>query len=77
MADNLSVEILRTVYRNPYISPVLLHDKLTSKTQFSTVETVLRVLRELKLVQTPSRGNYQITKKGVEVLHNSGLEVTQ
>lgn len=77
MADNLSVEILRTVHRNPYISPVLLHNKLTSKAQLSTVETVLRVLRELKLVQTPSRGNYQITKKGVEVLHNSSQEATE
>jgi len=65
---NLEVEILKTIHRNPRVTPVLIHSMLTSKTYFEEVERILKFMRGLELVETKYRGIYTITPLGVYLL---------
>lgn len=60
------VEILTVIQRNPRITPAEIAEKIEVTVQY--VRNVLRVLAELKLVETPVRGVYRITDLGKYVL---------
>ena len=59
-------EILQSLKKNPRQTPLMLSESL--KMAPSHVRNVLSVLQELKLVQTPARGVYEITLLGKELL---------
>jgi len=77
MTDNMAMEVLRIIHRNPRVTPVLIHDKMKKATNFSTLEFALRTLRETGLVDTLARGIYVITDKGVETLRSSEKKEVQ
>jgi len=61
-----ATEILKVLHELPRLSPKLIASKSGIKIQH--VRNLLAVLLELKLVETPSRGLYQITHLGEFVL---------
>jgi len=71
MTDNRALEVLKIIHRCPRITPVLIHDKMKNASTFSSIEQVLRTLRETGMVKTLARGIYVITPKGVETLQRS------
>ena len=66
----LEVEILKTLHRNPRLTPTLLHGKLKSKTYFEEVSRILNMMKRLKLVETKYKGIYTITPLGIYVLED-------
>ena len=71
MTDNVAMDVLEVICRNPRISPVLIHDKLNKAMNFNTLEYTLRTLRETGLIETLARGIYVITEKGSNTLRSS------
>lgn len=59
-------EILGALQKEPRLSPAMLSEKLKINSQI--VRNVLVTLSELKLVQTPAKGIYEITRLGEQVL---------
>ena len=59
-------EILLLLKKKPRLSPVMISDELKLNRQM--VRNVLSVLSELRLVDTPVRGLYEITSSGKQVL---------
>ena len=68
VADNVAMEVLKIIKRNPRISPALIHNKMKKGVAFSIVEFALRTLRETEEVETLARGLYVLTDKGVKTL---------
>jgi len=64
--DLVALEILNVIKENPRITPQEVSEKTEISTQY--VRNTLRVLTELKLVETPVRGVYLITDLGKYVL---------
>jgi predicted transcriptional regulator len=66
MRDMVALEILACMRDNPRITP----QEIAAKTGISTqyVRNTLRVLTELKLAETPVRGVYLITERGLQIL---------
>lgn len=62
----VAVEILRTIEENPRITPLEISKKLGISLQY--IRNTLRVLTELKLLETPVRGVYILTDIGKYVL---------
>lgn len=62
----VAVEILRTVEQNPRITPLEISKKLGISLQY--IRNTLRILTELKLLETPVRGVYVLTEVGKHVL---------
>ena len=58
----VAVEILQKLYENPRLTPSMLAKKTGFKQQY--VKNTLRVLSELKLVDTVDRGVYILTPIG-------------
>jgi len=73
--DNLALEVMKVISRNPRITPVMIHDKLKNGLNYNALEYVLRTLRETGEVKTIVRGIYVLTEKGSQTLRN--LEVTE
>jgi DNA-binding IclR family transcriptional regulator len=63
-----AIEILGALQKTPRLSPILIASKTGIDIQ--RVRNLLVVLLELKLVETPSRGLYQITNMGEYILRN-------
>jgi DNA-binding IclR family transcriptional regulator len=61
-----AIEILEALNKTPRLSPILVASKTGIAIQY--VRNLLVVLLELKLVETPSRGLYQITDLGEYIL---------
>ena len=61
-----AIEILKTIERNPRITPLEVSKILNVSSQY--VRNILTVLMELKLVETPVRGVYIITELGRNLL---------
>jgi predicted transcriptional regulator len=61
-----ATKILKVLHETPRLSPTLIASKVGIKIQYA--RNLLTVLLELKLVETPSRGLYQITTLGEQVL---------
>ena len=59
-------EILQLLEKKPRLTAELLADALGTSKQY--IHNTLRVLSDLELVETPSRGVYVITKEGVGLL---------
>ena len=68
---NQALEILKVVHRTPRITPVMIHDKLSSAIGYPIVAQVLRTLRETGELELLVRGVYLITSKGGETLRSS------
>ena len=66
MSNKLSVEILLYVKENPRASPLLIARSLLRRP--GLVRNHLVVLSELELIEAPVRGNYLITKLGINLL---------
>jgi len=64
-----AIEILVALRETPRLSPKLVASETGIKIQH--VRNLLAVLLELKLVETPSRGLYQITDRGVHILNET------
>jgi len=73
--DNLAIEVMKVISRNPRITPVMIHDKLRNGLNYNALEYVLRTLRETREVKTIVRGVYVLTEKGAKTLQD--LEVTE
>ena len=69
--DNLALEVVKVIARNPRITPVMIHDKLKNGLNYNALEYVLRTLRETGEVKTIVRGVYILTEKGSQTLQNS------
>lgn len=61
-----ATEILEAIQRKPRLTPIMIADEL--KMNAGVVRNVLVTLAELRLVQSPARGLYEITPLGQEVL---------
>jgi len=61
-----AIEILEAIQRKPRLSPMMIADELEMNP--GVVRNVLVTLTELKLVQSPARGLYEITPLGQDVL---------
>ena len=61
-----AVEILKLLREMPRLSPALIAERLGITP--GVVRNVLMILSELQLVETPSRGIYQITSLGEHML---------
>jgi DNA-binding IclR family transcriptional regulator len=66
MALMPAIEILEVLHKTPRLSPILVASKTGIAIQHA--RNLLAVLLELKLVETPSRGLYQITSLGEYLL---------
>jgi len=64
----VAIEVLTTIKNNPRITPKEISEKIDTSAQY--VRNTLRVLTELKLVETPVRGVYLITDFGENTLSN-------
>jgi predicted transcriptional regulator len=62
----VAVEVLKTINDNPRITPLEIAEQIQTSAQY--VRNTLRVLTELRLVETPVRGVYLITVFGKNVL---------
>jgi len=69
--NNLALEVMKVISRNPRITPVMIHDKLKNGLNYNALEYILRTLRETGEVNTIVRGVYVLTEKGVETLRSS------
>ena len=58
----VALEILKAIKNTPRITAKEISEETGITTQY--VRNILRVLAELKLVETPARGIYIITSKG-------------
>lgn len=63
-----AIEILEVLRKTPRLSPVLIASE--TRIPIQRVRNLLTVLLELRLVETPSRGLYQITNLGETILKN-------
>ena len=59
-------EILKSLQKTPRQNPIMLAEGLNLKEQ--TIRNTLSILLEVKLVETPVRGLYEITKLGEQAL---------
>jgi len=64
--DLVAIEILKAIKENPRITPMEISGKIQASAQYT--RNTLRVLTELRLVETPVRGVYLITELGNYVL---------
>lgn len=62
----VALELLRLIKQKPRITPNEMGHTLSFNTQY--IRNTLRVLSELKLITTPSRGSYMITELGEHIL---------
>jgi len=62
-----ATKILTALLETPRLPPTLIASKTGIRVNY--VRNLLAVLLELKLVETPARGLYQITGLGEHVLH--------
>ena len=69
--NNLALEVMKVISRNPRITPVMIHDKLKNGLNYNALEYVLRTLRETGEVKTIVRGVYVLTEKGTQTLQTS------
>ena len=69
--NNLALEVMKVISRNPRITPVMIHDKLKNGLNYNALEYVLRTLRETGEVKTIVRGVYVLTEKGGQTLRSS------
>ena len=69
--NNLALEVMKVISRNPRITPVMIHDKLKNGLNYNALEYVLRTLRETGEVETIVRGVYVLTEKGSQTLRSS------
>lgn len=63
-----ATRVLRTIDQNPRITPLEISEKLKVSAQY--IRNILRVLTELRMVETPVRGVYLITDTGRYVLNH-------
>ena len=68
---NQALAVLKIIHRTPRITPVMIHDRLSSPIGYNILEQILRYLRETGEAKRLVRGVYLITSKGVETLHSS------
>jgi hypothetical protein len=66
----LTVEIQKIIRRSPHIKPVTIRIEIQKRTLDSTMSAVIRVLRELELIESASWGELFIIKGGVEHLNH-------
>jgi len=68
---NQALAVMKVIHRTPRITPVMIHDRLSSAIGYDVLQQVLRTLRETREVKRLVRGIYLITPKGVETLRGS------
>jgi predicted transcriptional regulator len=64
-----ATRILMVLLETPRLNPTLIASKTGIRVNY--VRNLLAVLLELKLVETPARGLYQITSLGEDVLRRT------
>ncbi len=69
--ENHSLRILEIIHKNPRTSPKLIHSQMKDILNRPYIQNLLRSLRETGQVESPTRGMYLITAKGVETLRSS------
>lgn len=62
----VAIEILETIAQNPRITPLEISKKLGISLQY--IRNTLRILTELKLLETPVRGVYVLTELGKHII---------
>jgi len=68
---NQALAIMKVIHRTPRITPVMIHDRLSSAIGYNILEQVLRTLRETGEIKRLVRGVYLITSKGGITLRSS------
>jgi len=65
----VALDILRKIQETPRISPLEISADIGVSTQY--IRNIMRMLYELKLVETPVRGAYIITDLGNHILQSN------
>jgi len=68
---NQALAILKVIHRTPRITPVMIHDRLSSAIGYDILQQILRTLRETGEIKRLVRGIYLITPKGGTTLRSS------